>query len=70
MGADTCAACEEPVHIGGGIAGIWSFEQEPTGGMTLTFDDGTAYFVCFPCLDSLPDDPTRADLESIVTQDS
>ena len=36
----------------------------PSGGMTLEFDDGSEEFLCFDCIDALPDEPTKADVES------
>lgn len=66
MGSDPCDACGERVSIGGGISGLWSSDPEGTGGMTLAFDDGTEQFLCFACIDSLPEDPTAADVGELV----
>lgn len=65
MGKQTCDGCGERVSIGGGISAIWSFTPEPTGGMTLTFEDGSEHFLCFECIDTIPDYPTAADVEAI-----
>lgn len=65
MSRDTCDGCGDSVRIAGGIAGIWSFTQEPSGGMVLTFADGTETFLCFSCIDELPPDPTEADLDRL-----
>jgi len=66
MTTDPCDACGEDVAIGGGIAGIWSSEPEGTGGMTLAFDDGSEYFLCFACIEGLPEEPTGADVTELV----
>jgi hypothetical protein len=65
MATDPCDACGSAVPIGGGIAGIWSSDPDGTGGMTLAFDDGSEYFLCFSCIDDLPDEPTAADLAEL-----
>ncbi|AAG20551.1 hypothetical protein VNG_2477H [Halobacterium salinarum NRC-1] len=33
--------------------------------MTLEFDDGTEHFLCFECIEALPDAPTAADVEAL-----
>ena len=65
MASEPCDACGEAVSIGGGIAGIWSSDPEGTGGMTLEFDDGSEYFLCFPCIEALPDEPTAEDVADL-----
>jgi hypothetical protein len=30
--------------------------------MTLEFDDGSEEFLCFDCIDALPDEPTTGDV--------
>ncbi|MCQ4333419.1 hypothetical protein KM295_07985 [Natronomonas sp. F2-12] len=65
MASDPCDACGEAVPIGGGIAGIWSSDPEGTGGLTLEFDDGSEYFLCFSCLEDLPEAPTAADVADL-----
>ena len=65
MARETCAGCGKRVKIAGGIASIWSFSHEPTGGMTLEFEDGSEHFLCFDCIDQLPDYPTRADVKDL-----
>ncbi len=62
MATDPCDGCGEDVSIGGGIADIWSSDPKGTGGMTLEFDDGSEYFLCFSCIESLPDDPVADDV--------
>lgn len=65
MATDPCDNCGEDVPIGGGIAGIWSSDPEGTGGMTLEFDDGGEYFLCFACIEALPDDPVADDVADL-----
>lgn len=65
MATDPCDACGEDVPIGGGIAGIWSSDPEPTGGMTLEFDNGTKQFLCFDCIASLPEEPTADEVAKL-----
>jgi hypothetical protein len=62
MATDPCDACGEDVAIGGGIAGFWSSDPSGTGGMTLTLEDGSEHFLCFSCIDALPEEPTEADV--------
>ncbi len=69
MARDPCDACGQPVRIAGGIAAIWSLTQEPSGGMALTFEDGTETFLCFSCIGQLPPDPTAADLRDITVSE-
>jgi hypothetical protein len=64
MAKEPCDACGESVPIGGGIAGIWSSDPEGTGGMILEFGDESEWFLCFACIEALPDDPTAEDLTS------
>lgn len=70
MASETCEGCGEQVRIAGGIAGIWSFSQEPTGGMTLALEDETEHFLCFSCIDRLPDHPSKADVEALESDAS
>lgn len=65
MATDPCDACGEDVPIGGGIAGFWSSDPDPTGGMTLAFDDGTERFLCFDCIASLPEEPTADEVAEL-----
>lgn len=65
MATEPCDGCDASVSIGGGISGIWSSDPQGTGGMTLEFDDGSEYFLCFECIESLPDEPTGADITAL-----
>ncbi len=66
MTSEPCDACGESVRIAGGIANIWSFTHEPSGGMTIEFPTGEDFFLCFQCLDALPEDATAADVATFV----
>lgn len=67
MATEPCDGCGEAVTIGGGIAGIWSTSQETTGGVMLELVDGTEHFLCYDCIDRLPDDVeiTSSDVDSL-----
>jgi hypothetical protein len=65
MSKESCDACGDAVPIGGGISGLWSSDPQGTGGMTLELRDGTEHFLCFDCIERLPDDPTEADVLEI-----
>lgn len=65
MATEPCDACGEAVPIAGGIANLWSFRGDETGGMTLELRDGSEFFLCFECIEKLPENPTAADVEAI-----
>lgn len=67
MTSEPCDACGRSVRIAGGIGDFWSFEGQPSGGMTLELDDGGEYFLCLECIERLPDDRTvtSGDVESL-----
>ncbi len=54
--ASLCDACGREVPVAGGIADIWSFTGTETGGLTLELADGSEHFLCFSCIERLPDD--------------
>jgi hypothetical protein len=56
MASQPCDACGESVSIAGGIANIWTQDSRPTEGMILELGDGTEHFLCYDCIDDLPDD--------------
>ncbi|MHB9287669.1 hypothetical protein ACKVMT_11610 [Halobacteriales archaeon Cl-PHB] len=56
MARQPCDGCGEQVSIAGGIANIWTLEKDTTGGITLELADGTEHFLCFSCVEQLPDD--------------
>ncbi len=67
MARQPCDGCGTPVSIAGGIANLWTLERETTGGIELELADGTEHFLCFECLDRLPDDRevTAADVADL-----
>ncbi|WP_089877284.1 DUF7561 family protein [Halogeometricum limi] len=58
MTTEPCDGCGTLVRIGGGIGDFWSFSNESTQGMTLELDDGGEFFLCYDCIDRLPEDRT------------
>jgi hypothetical protein len=64
MTRESCDGCGLGVRIGGGIGDFWTFERGSSGGMTLELADGSEHFLCFDCIERLPDDrePTGADV--------
>ena len=66
MTTDPCDGCGRPVKIAGGIANLWTFDGDETGGITLEFDaDGSEHFLCYDCIEDLPEDPTAADVTAL-----
>lgn len=65
MTTDPCDGCGDEVRIAGGIANLWTFGNDTTGGITLEFEDGTEHFLCYDCIERLPDYPTDGDVERI-----
>jgi hypothetical protein len=64
---DVCDACGREVPVAGGIANIWTRETVETGGLTLELADDSEHFLCFFCIEELPDDrePTAEDVARI-----
>ena len=56
MTTELCDGCGRSVSIAGGIANLWSFSGDETGGITLELSDGTEPFLCYDCIEQLPDD--------------
>jgi hypothetical protein len=56
MARKACDGCGTQVSIAGGIANLWTLEKDTTGGIELELADGTDHFLCFACIDRLPDD--------------
>jgi hypothetical protein len=67
MSSDPCDGCGADVPVGGGGGNFWTFEAEATGGMTLELADGSEHFLCFDCIERLPDDRevTAADVATL-----
>jgi hypothetical protein len=56
MASQPCDGCGAEVSIAGGIANIWTLEKDTTDGITLELTDGTEHFLCYDCIERLPDD--------------
>ena len=56
MGSQRCDGCGSRVRIAGGIGDFWTFSGESSGGIDLELADGTDHFLCFDCIERLPDD--------------
>jgi len=67
MATEACDGCGREMRIAGGIADLWSFDAISSGGMTLELADESEHFLCFDCIDRLPDDrePTRGDVAAL-----
>jgi len=67
MASEQCDGCGDDVPIGGGIGSLWSSKNRQTGGMTLELADGSEHFLCYDCMDRLPDDSdvTAEDVEAL-----
>ena len=55
MAKRTCDGCGEHVSVGGGAETLWTTGDAP-GGLSLTLADGSDHFLCFDCVERLPDD--------------
>jgi hypothetical protein len=64
---DPCDACGREVPVAGGIANIWTRESVETEGLALELADGSEHFLCFDCIEELPDDrePTAEDVTTL-----
>ncbi|MFC4246942.1 hypothetical protein ACFOZ7_08010 [Natribaculum luteum] len=72
MAKQSCDGCGRTISVAGGIANIWTFGRNAgseTTGMTLEFEDGTSYLLCFPCIESLPEHPTADDVDALEPYD-
>ena len=65
MATVSCAGCGRDVSIAGGIANFWSFDTDSTDGLTLELADGSEYFLCFACIEELPDNPRAEDVTAL-----
>ncbi|MFC7167258.1 DUF7561 family protein [Halospeciosus flavus] len=69
MAKRTCDACGKRVHVSGGVGDFWDFgslEKEATGGLVLELEDGSEFFLCYDCIEDLPENPTREDVEAVA----
>lgn len=51
-----CDGCGRRVRIAGGVDDLWTFDAETSKGLTLELTDGSEHFLCFDCVEELPDD--------------
>lgn len=68
MAIESCDGCGRRLRVAGGIAGIWSGGDEATG-LTLDLEDGSTHLLCYPCIEALPDHPSRADVAALEPTD-
>jgi hypothetical protein len=71
MARQPCDGCGRQVSIAGGIANLWTLEADETGGIQLELADGSDHFLCYECMERLPDDrePTAADVADLPPAD-
>ena len=67
MAREPCDGCGRDVSIAGGIANLWSFGGDTTDGLTLELSDDSEHFLCYDCIERLPEDrePTAADVDAL-----
>ncbi|QLC33341.1 hypothetical protein EFA46_003665 [Halarchaeum sp. CBA1220] len=68
MSTRRCDACGERVEVPGGVGDFWDFgdlEKAGPGGLTLELEDDSEFFLCFDCIERLPENPSRADVAAI-----
>ena len=67
MSSQRCDGCDKRVRIGGGIGDFWTLDRGSSQGMELELSDGSEWFLCFECIDQLPDDRdvTATDVEAL-----
>lgn len=68
MASEECDGCGAAVPIAGGIANLWNTNQQSSGGMTLEFKDGSEHFLCYACIERLPDYPTKKDVTELDSE--
>ncbi|MFB6161059.1 MAG: hypothetical protein ABEJ61_07770 [Haloferacaceae archaeon] len=61
MSKRTCEGCGDRVPVGGGVDDLWTFADVSGGGLTLELVDGSEHFLCFDCVERLPDEEVTAD---------
>ncbi|WP_227353297.1 DUF7561 family protein [Haladaptatus salinisoli] len=66
MASEECDGCGASVPIAGGIADLWNANRKSSGGMTLEFEDGSEHFLCYACIERLPDYPTEEDVAELA----
>ena len=69
MAGNRCDGCGREVPVAGGLANFWTLEHTETGGLHLELADGSEHFLCFACIDRLPENPTAGDIAALGTPD-
>ena len=66
MAKRTCDGCDRRVPVGGGAETLWTTGEAP-GGLSLTLAAGSDHFLCFDCVERLPEDrnATAADVAAL-----
>lgn len=65
MATEPCDGCGQKVTIAGGIANLWTFGGDETDGLALELADGAEFLLCYDCIEKLPDEATRGDVEAL-----
>ena len=65
MATEPCDGCGRAVQIAGGVANLWTFGGDRGEGLTLEFEDGSEHFLCYDCIERLPEHPRAADVAAI-----
>ena len=68
MATEPCDGCGRSVQIAGGVANLWTFGGDESGGLTLEFTDDSEHFLCYDCIDRLPDNPRADDVAALDEQ--
>ena len=68
MAQEPCDGCGRTVRIAGGIANLWTFESDRTGGLTLELADGSEHFLCYDCIERLPENPDERDVAALAEE--
>lgn len=71
MAKSSCDGCGRTVTVTGGIANLWTFGEGSDGtAMTLELVDGSEHLLCYPCIETLPDEPAAEDVERLEQVDA
>lgn len=65
MATESCDGCGRAVQIAGGVANLWTFGGDSTDGLTLEFEDGSEHFLCYDCIEELPENPCANDVAAL-----
>lgn len=65
MSKRRCAGCQRRVHVGGNRGNFWRFDAANPQGITLELRDESEHFLCFDCVEALPEEPAATDVASL-----